>query len=122
MNSKEGFQNGSPELNANSLTNKTNTVLNKNDYSSQKETVNNLKQELISIQHDPIIIPTYDGTYIMINRSIKFLLNFLLTFLFIKFIIGNWPDLSINQFILVICTVSSVLLYILDLIYPSCSL
>lgn len=45
VNSKEGFQNGSPELNANSLTNKTNTVLNKNDYSSQKETVNNLKQE-----------------------------------------------------------------------------
>ena len=84
--------------------------------------MSNLKQELISIQHEPIIIPTYDGTYIMINISIKFLLNFLLTFLFIKFIIGNWPDLSINQFILVICTVSSVLLYILDLIYPSCSL
>ena len=84
--------------------------------------MNNLKQELISIQHEPIIVPTYDETYIIINRSIKFLLNFLLTFLFIKLIIGNYPDLSINQFILVICTVSSVLLYILDLLYPSCSL
>ncbi len=84
--------------------------------------MNNLKQQLISIQHDPIVIPNIDGTHVILNRSIKFLLNFLLTFLFIKLIIGNWPDLSINQFILVICTVSSVLLYILDLMYPSCSI
>jgi hypothetical protein len=82
----------------------------------------NLKQDLISIQHEPIVVPNIDGTYIILNRSIKFLLNFLLTFLFIKFIIGNWPDLSINQFVLIICTVTSVLLYILDSIYPSCSL
>lgn len=84
--------------------------------------MSNLKQDLISIQHEPIVIPTFDDTYIMLNRTIKFLLNFLLTFLFIKIIIGNWPELSINQFILVICAVSSVLLYILDLLYPSCSL
>ena len=84
--------------------------------------MNNLKQELISIQHEPIVVTNYDNTYIIFNRTIKFLLNFLLTFLFIKLIIGNWPELSINQFILVICTVSSVLLYILDLLYPSCSL
>lgn len=80
------------------------------------------KNQIISIQHEPIITPMLDGNYIILNRSIKFLLNFLLTFLFIKFIIGNWPELSINQFILLICTVSSVLLYILDLTYPSCSL
>lgn len=81
-----------------------------------------LKQDLITIQHEPIIVPNIDGTYIMMNRCIKFLLNFILTFVFIKFIIGNWPDLSINQFVLVICTVSAVLLYILDSIYPSCSI
>jgi hypothetical protein len=80
------------------------------------------KNKIISIQHEPIITPMLDGNYIILNRTIKFLLNFLLTFLFIKFIIGNWPELSINQFILLICTVSSVLLYILDLTYPSCSL
>jgi hypothetical protein len=80
------------------------------------------KNQIISIQHEPIITPMLDGNYIILNRTIKFLLNFLLTFLFIKFIIGNWPELSINQFILLICTVSSVLLYILDLTYPSCSL
>jgi hypothetical protein len=84
--------------------------------------MNNLKQQLISIQHEPIITPNIDGNYIMLNRSIKFLLNFLLTFLFIKLIIGNWPDLSINQFVLLICTISSVLLYILDLMYPSCTI
>jgi len=61
-----------------------------------------------------------DGTYVILNRSIKFLLNFLLTFIFLQIIIGNFPDLNINQFILVVCTVSSVLLYILDLAYPSC--
>jgi hypothetical protein len=45
VNAKEGFQNGSLQLNDNSLTNKTKNVLNKNDFSSQQETVNNLKQE-----------------------------------------------------------------------------
>lgn len=45
VNSKEGFQNGSSELNANSLTNQTNTVLNKNNFSSQQAIVDNLKQE-----------------------------------------------------------------------------
>ncbi len=63
-----------------------------------------------------------DGYYVVLNRTIKFLLNFLLTFLFLQIIFGNFPDLNINQFILVICTVSSVLLYILDMAYPSCSL
>ncbi len=67
-------------------------------------------------------IPYIDGSYVILNRTIKFLLNFLLTFLFLQVIIGSYPDLSINQFILVVCTISSVLLYILDLTYPSCSL
>ncbi len=71
-------------------------------------------------EQEPIIY--IDGYYVILNRSIKFLLNFLLTFLFLQIIFENLPDLNINQFILVICTVSSVLLYILDMAYPSCSL
>ena len=111
----------------NSLIN-TELVDSKYNYNLNSEIVpefnyqNIIKPQLISIQHEPIVKPLLDGNYILINRSIKFLLNFLLTFLFIKFIIGNWPDLSINQFVLLVCTVTSVLLYILDLTYPSCSI
>jgi hypothetical protein len=71
---------------------------------------------------EQIPVPYIDGSYVILNRTIKFLLNFLLTFLFLQLIIGSYPDLTINQFILVVCTISSVLLYILDMIYPSCSL
>ena len=49
VNSKEGFQNGLPNGlpigSANSLTSQTKSVLQNNDYSSQKQTVDNLKQQ-----------------------------------------------------------------------------
>lgn len=99
-----------------------NSILQEKLPQSLSENIYKSNPQLISIQHEPIIKPVYDGNFILLNRSIKFLLNFLLTFLFIKFIIGNWPELSINQFVLLICTISSVLLYILDSVYPSCSL
>lgn len=82
----------------------------------------NLVKELEQIQHIPVEKPIYDTNYILMNRTIKFLLNFLISFIFLKLIIGKYPELSINQLILMFCTVSSVLLYILDLSYPSCNL
>lgn len=45
VNSKEGFQNGLPNGLPNSLTSQTKNVLQNNDYSSQKQTVDNLKQQ-----------------------------------------------------------------------------
>lgn len=67
-----------------------------------------------------IEIPSIDGSYILLNRGIKFLLNFLLIYLFLTFIIYNYPAMSINIFILLICVVSSVIFYILDLNFPAC--
>ena len=93
-----------------------------NNQSTHNQIKNNLIQQLNNIQHTPIDKPVYDGNYILLNRTIKFLLNFLVAFIFLKLIIGKYPELSLNQLILVFCTVSSVLLYILDLTYPSCSL
>jgi hypothetical protein len=82
----------------------------------------NLLKELDQIQHIPIEKPVYDANYILMNRTIKFLLNFLISFIFLKLIVGKYPELSINQLILLFCTISSVLLYILDSTYPSCNL
>jgi hypothetical protein len=84
--------------------------------------VNNLSEQLQQIQHENIDIPKFDGNYILLNRTIKFLLNFLLIFFFLKMIIGYYPNISLNELILLFCTVSSVLLYILDSLYPSCNL
>lgn len=59
VNSKEGFQNGLPSGlpngAPNSLTSQTNDVLRNNDYSSQKHTVDNLKQQYDSTLQE------YDG-------------------------------------------------------------
>jgi hypothetical protein len=95
-----------------------NTDLPENTHSQIK---NNLINELEHIQHIPINKPNYDGNYIIMNRKIKFLLNFIISFIFLKLIIGKYPTISINQLILLFCTVSSILLYILDSIYPSCN-
>ncbi len=93
-----------------------------NESSNESIIENNLLKQLNNIQHTPIDKPKYDGNYILLNRTIKFLLNFLLAFIFLKLIIGKYPELTLNQLILLFCTVSSVLLYILDSTYPSCSL
>jgi len=65
-------------------------------------------------------IPTIDGNYIIINRGIKFTLNFLFVYLFVTLIIYNYPNTNINIFILLICTISTISFYILDLNFPSC--
>ncbi len=108
---------------SNEITNKPtqpiDTDLTQNNRSHLK---NKLLNELDQIQHIPIDRPTFDANYIMMNRTIKFLLNFLISFIFLKFVIGKYPTISINQLILLFCTISSVLLYVLDSAYPSCNI
>ena len=62
-----------------------------------------------------------DNKNYYLTKAIKFLLNFILTFVFIDYLLG---DINENKFetVLAICTFSSVLFYILDLNFPSCSI
>ena len=62
-----------------------------------------------------------DNNYYM-NRTLKFLLNFLLTYCFISFFVYNDLAIGKNEFILIICTFSSILLFILDSNFPCYSL
>lgn len=65
-------------------------------------------------------IPSIDINYILLNRCIKYTLNFLLIYLFVTVIIFNFPDTNIHIFIILICAISSIIFYILDLNFPSC--
>ena len=71
------------------------------------------------IQHENIDLPIIDGNYILFNRTFKFLLNFLVTYFLI---VTNWTNITIHQLILLTCTITSILIYILDLNFPSCNL
>lgn len=82
--------------------------------SVNNETNNNLKK----IIADNNYLLDYKNYYL--TRMIKFLINFILTYFFLEFTLNNW-DLSKFELILLICTFSSVLLYILDSNFPSCS-
>ena len=70
--------------------------------------------------NDNIILPSIDTNFILFNRFIKYTLNFLLIYLFITLIIYNYPETNIHVFIILICTICSILFYILDLNFPSC--
>ena len=63
-----------------------------------------------------------DVNNIILNKSMKYLLNFIITYLVLLFIMQNFKNITLVQFILLICTISSVLLYILDLIFPVCNI
>ena len=63
-----------------------------------------------------------DNTNLYLSRVIKFSLNFILIYIFLEFIFNPNYEFTRTQLILLICIFSSVLLYILDLNYPSCSL
>jgi hypothetical protein len=65
-------------------------------------------------------IPSIDANYILLNRGIKYLLNFLLIYLFVTVIVYNYSDLQVHVFIILVCAVSSIVFYILDLNFPSC--
>jgi hypothetical protein len=64
----------------------------------------------------------FDYKNYYLSRMIKFLINFILTYCFLEFLLVNNDNLSKTQFVLLICTFSSVLLYILDSNFPSCSI
>ncbi len=63
-----------------------------------------------------------DYTQNYLSRFIKFIVNFLLIYIFIEFLFDNMENLSKLQTVLIICTYCSVLLYILDNIFPNCSI
>ncbi len=78
------------------------------------------QQEQIGTNNNPPEIPSIDSNYILLNRGIKYLLNFLFIYLFVTVIIYNFSDTNIHVFIILICAISSILFYILDLNFPSC--
>ena len=82
--------------------------------SVNNETNNNLKK--IIAENNYLI--DYKNYYL--TRMIKLLINFILTYGFLEFLLNN-NDLSKIELILLICTFSSVLLYILDSNFPACS-
>jgi len=81
------------------------------------QTIEYFQQEQLD---DKIPLPSIDTNYILFNRFIKYLLNFLLVYLLVTLIIYNFPDTNIHIFIILICTISSIVFYILDLNFPSC--
>ena len=81
------------------------------------KSVEYFQQEQVS---DIVPIPSIDANYILLNRGIKYVLNFLLIYLFVTLIVYNYSDIQIHVFIVLICTISSVVFYILDLNFPSC--
>ena len=54
-----------------------------------------------------------------LSKFIKFIVNFLLIYIFIEFLFDNMESLSKLQIVLIICVYCSVLLYILDNIFPN---
>ncbi len=84
------------------------------------KSVEYFQQEQLSDNYKLPSIPTIDLNYIILNRSIKYLLNFLLIYLFVTLTIYNYPDTNIHIFILMICAYSSIVFYILDLSFPAC--
>jgi inner membrane protein involved in colicin E2 resistance len=84
------------------------------------KSVEYFQQEQLSNNPQLPVIPSVDSNYIILNRCIKYVLNFLLVYLFVTFTIYNYPDTNIHIFILMICVYSSIVFYILDLSFPSC--
>jgi hypothetical protein len=79
-----------------------------------------LNKQIEYFQKDSI--PNVDGNYIFFIKSIKFLLNIVLNYILLSFIVTNFSKININQFILIACLISAVSLYILDLNFPLCNL
>ncbi len=71
-------------------------------------------------QHENIVI--VDKNYINLVKLTKYILNFLAIYLVSVGIIYNYPSVNINQFVLIICTISVVVFYILDLAFPLCNI
>lgn len=74
------------------------------------------------LNNNNIILPSIDINFIILNRFFKYTLNFLLVYLFVTLLIYNFPETNIHLFIIIICTICSIVFYILDLNFPSCYL
>lgn len=61
-----------------------------------------------------------DTNYIVLNRALRYLLNIGLLYLLISSL--NCKELTSPQTILLICMISSIILYILDFYLPLCTL
>jgi hypothetical protein len=60
--------------------------------------------------------------YININKGLKFLIFLFLLYLITSITINNYNKLEKTNSILIICTSSVVIYYILDQYFPSCNL
>lgn len=83
------------------------------------------QQEIVQkIQHENTGIPepNIDYNYILLNRSLKYLLNFLIIYLAVTFTVYNNPNLCASQFVLLICMISTISFYLLDLSFPACNI
>ena len=83
--------------------------------SINNETNNNLKKLITENNY----LLDYKNYYL--TRMIKFLINFILTYAFLEFVFNPEYELTRIQLILLICAFSSIIMYILDSNYPSCS-
>jgi hypothetical protein len=83
--------------------------------SVNNETDNNLKK-LINDNNYTIDFNNYHLT-----KMIKFLINFIAMYIFVGILLNYNYEFNRQQFILIICLFSSVLLYIVDFNYPLCN-
>jgi hypothetical protein len=65
---------------------------------------------------------TLDYKNYYLNKTMKILINLIITYIFLKFILNNENEFTNFEQILSICAFSCVLLYILDSNFPSCSI
>jgi len=79
-----------------------------------------MESSVETFQHENIAV--VDDNYINFVKLTKYVLNFLMIYLISVAIIYNFPSVNINQFILIICMVSSIAFYILDLNFPICNI
>lgn len=86
-------------------------------------TIKNINENNIidNFQNDMINV-SVDKNNIILYKGIKYLLNFIIIYLFLKLVVSNYNDITIFQFIILACTISSVLFYILDLTFPVCNI
>jgi hypothetical protein len=84
---------------------------------------NKVEEDIINVPKKNIVENNYllDYKNYYLSRMIKFLINFILTFCFLEIIVIYSDNLTKIQFILSICTFTSILLYILDSNFPTCS-
>jgi len=82
---------------------------------TNSENLNNINKLLIDKNYSL----DYKNFYLL--KTIKFILNFFLLYIFLIFLIDYKDNITKNQFVLIICIYSSLLLYVIDTNIPICS-